>query len=151
MRKIFCIGMTLFSFILNAKAQKADHDLLSDTIKADVTQFFIKEGLLDERKVKGSHNYVYATEIKQLRSVGYDTIGIYRIGVYQSHSPEHILVKQKNDFKIFNLEEINKVLKEVITYSEKNNVGVEMMFAYIKEVMSTYQQNYNPANVKIKK
>jgi hypothetical protein len=148
---MFCIAMTLCCFIVNVRAQKADHDLLSDSIKADVTQFFIKEGLLDEQKVKGSHDYVYATEIKQQRSVGYDTIGIYRIGVYQSHSPEHILIKQKNEFRIFNLEEINKVLKEVITYSEKNNVGVEMMFAYIKEVMSTYQQNYNPVNVKIKK
>src|SRR5687768_1749673 len=105
MRKIFNIGVVLFCFIEHAEAQKIDGDLLIDSIKADITQFFIKEGLLDKQRVKDSRNYVFATEIKQKRSIGYDTNGIYRVGVYQSHSPEHILIKQKNEFRIFNLKE----------------------------------------------
>jgi hypothetical protein len=151
MRKIFNIGVALFCFIEHAEAQKIDGDLLIDSIKSDITQFFIKEGLLDKQKVKDSRNYVFATEIKQKRSIGYDTNGIYRVGVYQSHSPEHILIKQKNEFRIFNLKEMSKVIKEVVCYSEKNNVGVEMMLVYVKEVMEMYQNNYNTGNFKLRK
>lgn len=110
MKKIFCIGIVLCCLAEYAEAQKVDDDLLIDSIKTGITLFYIKEGLLDKQKVKSSTNYVFATEIKQKLSVGYDLNGIYRIGVYQSHSPEHILIKQNGEFKIHNLEEISRVL-----------------------------------------
>jgi hypothetical protein len=93
----------------------------------------------------------FQKKIKQKRSIGYDVNGIYRIGVYQSHSPEHILIKQKNEFQIFNLKEIGEVLKEVISYSEKNNINVEIMLFYVKEVMDIYQSNHNTGNIKLNK
>ena len=151
MRKMFCMAMVLFCFVVQAKAQKVDDAALIDSIKASISQFFIQENLLDENKVKGSINYVFATEIEQKRSIGYDANGIYRIGVYQSHSPESILIKQKNEFRIFDLEEIGKVLKEVINYSEKNNIGVKMMLDYIKDVMDIYQENHHIDNFKLSK
>jgi len=151
MKKLFYIAIILSCFIVRAEAQKADNDLLIDSIKAGITQFFIKEGLLDKQKVKNSLDYIYSTEIKQKRSIGYDTNGIYRIGVHQSHSPEHILIKQKDKFRIFSLEEISKVLTEVISYSEKNNVDVEMMLAYVKEVMSMYENNYHAGGHRVRK
>jgi hypothetical protein len=92
MRKVFSILIAFCCFVVYAKAQKVDDNLLIDSIKADITQFFIKEGLLDKSRVKGSLDYVFATEIKQKRTIGYDSHGIYRIGVYQSHSPMHILI-----------------------------------------------------------
>lgn len=151
MKKVFCIAIILSCFIGHAEAQKIDDDLLIDSIKADITHFFIKEGLLDKQKVKNSLDYIYATEIKQKRSIGYDTNGIYRIGVHQSHSPEHILIKQKDEFRILSLEEISKVLTEIISYSEKNNVGVEMMLAYVKEVMDMYENNYHAGDHRVRK
>lgn len=151
MSKIFCIGIVLFCLIVNAKAQKVDDDSLIDSIKSDITQFLIKENLLDGNKVKGSLDYVYATEIKQKRSIGYDDNGIYRIGVHQSHSPEYILIKQKNKFGVFDLKEIGMVLQEVINYSEKNNIDAEVMLAYVKEVMDIYQHNHKTGNSKVKK
>jgi hypothetical protein len=151
MRKVFCIAMVLHCFVVHAKAQKVDEAALIDSIKAGITQFFIKGNLLDESKVRGSLDFVFATEFKQKRSIGYDANGIYRIGVYQSHSPEHILIKQKNEFQIFNLEEIRGVLKEVISYSEKNNISIEIMLFYIEEVMDIYQGNHKTGNFKLNK
>jgi hypothetical protein len=151
MRKIYCLVMVLCCFVGHSNAQKVDDAALIDSIRGCITQFFIKENLLEESKVKGSLNYIFATEIKQKRSIGYDVNGIYRIGVYQSHSPEHILIKQKNEFQIFNLKEIGEVLKEVISYSEKNNINVEIMLFYVKEVMDIYQSNHNTGNIKLNK
>ena len=151
MKKIFCICVISFYFAWHTEAQKVDDDHLIDSIKTDITQFFIKEGLLDKQIVKDSRNYVFATEIKQKRAIGYDTNGIYRIGVYQSHSPEHILIKQKNEFRVFNLEQIREVLKEVICYSEKNNIDVEMMLVYVKELVDIYQGNHHTGNFKVRK
>ena len=151
MKSIVYIGAFLFCLIGHVQAQRIDRDFLVDSIKADITQFFIREGLLDRQKAKDTRDYVFATEIKQKRSIGYDTNGIYRIGVFQSHSPLHILIKQNNEFRIFNLEEINKVLQEVINYSEKNKIGVEFMFVYLKEVMGMYQGNHQTGNLKVKK
>lgn len=97
MRKMSCIGMVLCCFVIgHAEAQKVDDDLLIDSIKTDITQFFIKEGLLNKQKVKGSRNYVFATEIKQKRSIGYDTNGIYQIGVYHdNHKSGNFKLKAK--------------------------------------------------------
>src|SRR5262245_17902923 len=141
MRKVFYIGMALCFVAGHLKAQKVDNELLIDSIKAEVTHFFIKENLLDEQKVKDNRNYVFVTEIKQKRTIGYDVNGIYRIGVYQSHSPEHILIKQNNVFKIFDVKEIDVVLREVIDYSKKSNISTDGMLLYIKAVIEVYDEN----------
>lgn len=82
-------------------------------------------------------------EIKKNKLIGYDTIGIYRIGVLQSHAPEHYLIKKKNKFKIFSIKEINEALAGIISFSKKNNVEAEVMFFYIRKVMSMYEFDYH--------
>ena len=141
-RLIFIIELIFFCFIGNSQAQKIDRDVLIDSIKGSTTQFFVKEGLLDKQKVGDSRDYIFATEIRQKRPIGYDSNGIYRIGVYQSHSPEHILIKYKQEFKILSLEHLSVALKELITFSEKNNINDEIMLIYLKEVINLYELNY---------
>jgi hypothetical protein len=153
MKKILHIGMFLCCFAGHVEAQKVDNELLIDSIKADVTRFFIKENLLDKHKVKENLNYVFVTEIKQKRAVGYDLNGIYRIGVYQSHSPEHILIKQNNEFRLFDLKKIDTVLTEVIDYSKKNNITTDIMLLYVTAIIDMYNESYknNQGGGKLKK
>jgi len=142
MRKVLHIGIILCCFAGHVEAQKIDDELLIDSIKAEVTRFFIKENLLDKQKVKDNLNYVFVTEIKQKRTIGYDLNGIYRIGVYQSHSLEHILIKQNNEFRIFDLKEIDTVLREVIDYSKKSNITTDGMLFYVKAIIEIYDESY---------
>lgn len=142
MRKAFHIGIILWYFVGHVEAQKVDAEILIDSVKAEVTSFFIKETLLDKQKVKDNLTYVFVTEIKQKRTIGYDLNGIYRIGVYQSHSPEHILIKQNTEFRIFNLKEVDTVLREVIDYSKKGNITTDWMLFYIKAIIEIYDENF---------
>jgi hypothetical protein len=96
MKKACCLAIGLCCFAGAVEAQKVDDDLLIDSIKACITQFFITEGLLDEQKVKKSRDYIYATEINQKRLIGYNTSGIYRIGVYQSQKKSSVLITTIN-------------------------------------------------------
>ena len=139
-KQILLVTMTLF--ICQLHAQKLTPTLLADSIKIEISNFFVQGGILHNPQQGLKENYVYASEVLQKSQVGSDENGIYRIGVYQSHSREHILIKQKEEFRIFNLEEIGKALTAVISHCENNNITAKQMFDYMREVMSIYQQNH---------
>ena len=123
-------------------AQKMDDDSLINEIKSSVTAFFIKNHALTQDDVKASPNAVYVTEILDRKVIGYDTNGIYRIGVFKSHSESHILIKDGSRFKIFDIEQISEALKEVISYTERHKLNADSLFAYLKQIMEMYDYNY---------
>lgn len=143
--------MLMFCFVCYAKAQKVDEDILIDSIKAEITRFFVREGLLNKQKVKDSKNFIFATEISQNRPVGYDLNGIYRIGVFQSHSAEHVLIKEGNTFKIFDLKEISILLNEILSFSYRRNINQNIMIEYLKAVIGIYENNQHLGNLKLSK
>ncbi|WEK33627.1 MAG: hypothetical protein P0Y53_14135 [Candidatus Pseudobacter hemicellulosilyticus] len=149
MKKIFCLGIAVSCFIYNVSAQKIDDDPLVDSIKAEITRFFIGEGLLDKGKVKGSLDYVYVSEINKKRSIGYDANGIYRIGIHRSHSPEYIMIKEDGKYVILGFEKFSKVLKEVIFYSERNKCDSELLISYVESVIEIYKYNSKSSNFKL--
>lgn len=135
-----------------AGAQKVDGDYLIDSIKKEVTRLFIKEGFLDSQRVNNSRDYVYVAEIKEKRSIGYDLHGIYRIGLYQSHSPEFILIKQADKFTIYGsgAKEIISLFSAIVEYCETSKIEPEEELLYLKEVIQLY--NYSQViNREVKK
>ena len=97
-RKYIIISSILFNLI-STYGQKIDNDSLINSIKKDVTLFFVQKGVLKEEVIKDNLNNVFIVEIKDEKVIGYNTNGIYIIGVNQSHSPKHILIKEKNSYK----------------------------------------------------
>ncbi len=142
MRLKFFILIFLSCFLVMAYGQKVDNDSLINNIKSAITTFFIKEEVLKKDEVKSSLNFIFATELKQQNTLGYSLNGIYRIGVFQSHSEEHILIKENFLFKIFDIKEIDLALKEVIEYSIKNKIETDTMLYYVKNIMEMYEMNY---------
>lgn len=142
MRFKFFISIFLSCFLVTTYGQKVDNDSLINNMKSAITTFFIKEGVLKKDKVKNSLDFIFATELKQQNTLGYSRNGIYRIGVFQSHSEEHILIKENFLFKIFDIKEINVTLKEVIDYSIKNKIETDTMLYYVKNIMDMYEMNY---------
>lgn len=144
----------IFSLLLSfssAYAQKVDNDSLINTIKRDATAFFIKNDILKKDIVKNELGYVIITEIKDKKVIGYNYIGIYNIGVYQSHSNRHILIKEYSQYKIYDLKDIGYVLNEVIEYSYRNNLDKNTMLFYIKNIIQKYDDNYNYEYTSIEK
>jgi hypothetical protein len=136
---------------MSTYGQKTENDSLINSIKKDVTSFFVQKGVLKEEIIKDNLNYVFIVEIKDEKVVGYNTNGIYIIGVYQSHSAKHILIKEKNSYKIFDLNQIDIALKETIDYSIRNNIDKSEMLFYLKNIMQKYDDNTNHNYTSIQK
>lgn len=149
-KKYIIIGAVFFNLAC-VYGQKIDNDSLVKSIKKDVTSFFIKKGILQNDVVKNNVDYVTIIEIKDEKVVGYNINGIYSIGVYQSHSQKHILLKEKSIYKILDIKQIDIALKEVIDYSVRNNLNDNTMLFYVKKIIQIYDDNYNHKSVMINK
>lgn len=144
----------IFLLLLNMSTsygQKVDDDNLINAIKKDVTAFFIKNEALKKDVVKDELGFVIITEIKEKKVIGYNHIGIYHIGVYQSHSNSHILIKEYSQYQIYDLQNIGYVLKEVIAYSYRNNIDKDGMLFYLEMIIQKYNDNYNHEYTSIEK
>ncbi|MDO6435235.1 hypothetical protein Q4E93_31755 [Flavitalea sp. BT771] len=141
-----CYGLLLLMFLsmtfLSANAQKVDPDSLINKIKSAVASFFVDERYLKMEKANANPNAVFATELVGKNSLGYNKNGIYRIGVFQSHAREHVLIKEDHIFKIYDIQEIDETLKDVIEYCKRNKIDVGKMFSYIRVIMDMYDMNY---------
>jgi hypothetical protein len=147
--KIALKAIVLFFSFTTSYGQKIEHDSLINNIKKDVTLFFIQNGTLKEEVVKHSLNYVSIIEIKEGKILGYNTNGIYTIGVYQSHSPKHIMIKEKNNYKIYDLNQIEIALKETIDYLIRNRCSRDELVLYLKNIIQKYEDNtsYNYTSI----
>lgn len=56
MKKVFGISIIFMLRYTVCQRTKVDDDLLVDSIKADVTDFFIKEGLSNKHRVGNNRN-----------------------------------------------------------------------------------------------
>jgi hypothetical protein len=137
--------------IMQGYSQKVDSDTLIDNIKRDVTTFFLKQNILDENVVKNDLNYVFINEIFDGKVIGYNINGIYNIGVHQSHSKKHIMIKEGDKYIIYNLKEIDVVLLEILNYSIRNKLVNDKMLFYFKNVLQKYEDNYHYKHTSIEK
>lgn len=146
-RKHIIFILTLFACI-GAYSQKVDDDALIAKIKNDVAIFFVGQGVLEKGD---SPKNVFVTEIIDDKVLGYNTNGIYGIGVFQSHSRKHILIKENTTYKIYDLKHIDQALKAVIDYSLRHKLDDNKMLTYIKNVIQKYDDNYNYEYTSIEK
>ena len=137
----------LFGYF-DANGQQVDSDSLIKEIKIKITDFFIEQGILNKDSVKSSLNYIFTTEIHYKKTIGYNRTGIYKVGVLISHSPQHILIKEKSNYKILNIKGIDILLKEIIDYSFRNKIETDLMVSYIKSIILMYEEA-NRENTKL--
>lgn len=128
----------LFGYF-NVSGQQVDSDSLINEIKLKITKYFIEQGYLDKTTVKNNLNYIFVTEINEAKIIGYNTTGIYRIGTFTSHTPQHILIKEKSSYRIFDIKGIDILLKEIVDYTARNKIEKNLMVLYIKNVISMYE------------
>ncbi len=140
-RKISLIGL-IFNFHITCRCQIVDSDSILLKIKYEVTSFFIKQGVLSKSVIEDSSNFTFAYEILEEKIIGYNKNGIYRIGVQQSHSDQHILIKEGNRFKIYELKEIDFLIKDLLEYTLKNSFEDGRTIKYIYRIMDLYWYQY---------
>lgn len=150
LKKCIIIGAVFFN-LASVYSQKIDNDSLINNIKKDVTSFFIKKGILQKEIVKNNLDYVTIIEVRDEKVIGYNRYGIYSIGVYQSHSQKHILLKENSTYKILDVKQIDNVLKEIIDYSSRNDLNDIIMLSYVRKTIQIYDDNYNYKSVIINK
>ena len=140
--KIYLVAITSLFFV-NVSAQKVvvDSDSLIVSIRKEITSFFIKLDVLKSDEINGNLRSVYATELKELSTLGFKKNGIYGIGVFQKHTPRHILIKEGSNFEIFDLRELGTALKAIVDYSKRNNLNSDELLLYVKSVIQIYDTN----------
>lgn len=151
LRKNSIIVFILFFSFVRTYSQKVDSDSLVNAMKKDATDFFINKKVLNKNIVKDNLSYVLINEINKKKVVGFDKIGIYSIGVFQSHSEKHILIKENSKYKIFDIQHIDLVLKEIIDFSSRNNLTKNEMLLYVKNIVQIYDDNFNHEYTSIEK
>lgn len=139
MRQIFIIALLLSKSIVYS--QKIENDSIINKFKREITSFYINEKILDKSIVNNSLDHVYATEFKTQAMLGYNTIGIYRIGAFISHSQEHILIKENMKFEIFHIQNIEVVLTKILEFSKNNKLSPDNMLIYIKRAIQMYDES----------
>lgn len=124
------------------KSQKVDDDSVFTNIRKQITSFFVEQGYLNKTEINDTANFVFAYEIVEKKMIGYNKIGIYRIGVLQSHSKQHILIKEGNDVKIFDLRKIDLLFQELLNYRSRQNIQIEKMVTYFSRIIELYEYQY---------
>lgn len=135
--------MLLFFGFLNSYSQEQSNDSIVKRIKKDVTDFFINKKVLDKNDVKESLNYVFIVEINTGRVIDYNSNGIYIIGVHQSHSKKHVLIKENTNYRIFELNKFDLITREILDYSIENKLDQKTIVQYIKNIIQVYEDNYD--------
>jgi hypothetical protein len=138
--KHFIILSLIFCF--KTHAQNDDNEKLIKNIKKEVTQFFIDKTFLKEKSLE-KLNDIFIIEIYNEKPIEFLESGIYCIGVYQSHSEKHILVKDNSVYRIYDLKKIDIALQEIINFCKRNNIDNDRMMFYIKNVIQKYDDNYS--------
>lgn len=146
--KILLLSVLLLNTLVYS--QKVDDEKLVTKIKTDVTQFFIQQRILSKTDVKNSLDYVFINQIPDGQVIGYSKNGVYLIGVNQSHSDKHILIKEGSVYTIYDLKYVDKVLKAVIGFSAVNGIDSKTMLGYIKLIIQRYEDNYEYEYASIK-
>lgn len=149
LHKIVIVSILFFSSTIFG--QKIDNEKLITEIKGAVTQFFIQQGVLVKTEVKDNLDYVFINKIPEGQVLGFSQNGIYLIGVHQSHSDKHILIKEGSKYKIYDLKKVVRAIQAIIDYSERTNVETNTMLDYLKLIIQRYEDNYNYKQVTFEK
>jgi hypothetical protein len=140
-RYISVLSFSLITY-LSVYSQKVDTDSTLFKIKIVVNDFFIKQGLLD-KSLRGDTIYnTFAYEIVEKKVIGYNRNGIYRIGVFQSHTNQHILIKENDSIKIFDLKDLDLLLRELLDYRIRYDIEMRKMLPYFLEIIELYKYQY---------
>jgi len=151
MKQILCLCTLVNLLSVSICAQKSQSRILTDSIRKEITVFFESYGYLDKQKVGNSLDYVYATEILKELPLKDDVSGIYRIGVYQSHTDEFVLIKKGKEFKIYDSTSVRALLADLLVFSAFANLDNASMFFYLKQIISIYEAKQDKQNQQIKK
>jgi|688.fasta_scaffold1642501_2 hypothetical protein len=122
---------------------KGINDSIVNALKVAITDFFINEGVLDSNV---NTSYVYGMDLVHHREIGKSNFGIYRIGVFQSHGTEHVLIKYENSFEIFNLKDLKLIFEKVQQFSVKFKLDDQLMVLYFKEIIKLYELTFQDLN-----
>jgi len=125
----------------STNGQQVDSDSLINDIKHKATTFFVQKGIIDKTDSNNDVNRIFLTEINERKVVGYSTNGIYRVGVFISHTPQYLLIKEGSNCSFLDVQDANTALEAIILFSRRNKLNTEATFSYLREVMKLYENN----------
>jgi hypothetical protein len=117
-------------------------------IKDSLIHYLISENEFDEllikdKKVSELYDNIFVSEILNHKELGNQNYGIFKFGVDCDHGLIYLLLKEKSNFMIINIDSVIFNFNKVIDFLDRNSsyISCNDSFAYLKEIVEQYQQN----------
>lgn len=114
-----------------------------DTLKTSLIKFLIeKKDLISDYKSFNT-NVLIVNDILTLEKPEKEDYGIFKFGTLSSHSYFHILLKDKNKYKILDMRQpLENVVLQVVSYfKEEEFYDRDLVLAYLDKVIELYKRN----------
>ncbi|MFH7017269.1 hypothetical protein [Flavobacterium sp. FlaQc-47] len=115
-------------------------------IARNITKPIISKGKTYEVDIKNNNEKFFIHEIVEDKILGYTHKGIYRLYTNKSPSFMYIILKKGKNFRIIDLKNFSKSLKEISEFLS-SGFSDKVVAKYLEEILKVY--NYNDYDEKI--
>lgn len=125
-------------------SQMVDKPEVVERINKDSKEYLLSKGEID---IKNNNEKFFIQEIVEDKILGYTHKGIYRLYTNKSPSFTYIILKKGKNFKIIDLKNFSKSLKEISEFLS-SGFSDKVVAKYLEEILKVY--NYNHYDEKIR-
>lgn len=125
-------------------SQMVDKPEVVERINKDSKEYLLSKGEID---IKNENEKFFIQEIVEDKILGYTHKGIYRLYTNKSPSFTYIILKKGKNFKIIDLKNFSKSLKEISEFLS-SGFSDKVVAKYLEEILKVY--NYNHYDEKIR-
>ncbi|PKV49572.1 hypothetical protein ATE84_4546 [Aquimarina sp. MAR_2010_214] len=138
------VKMICLLFVLSGTSNAQDSDInLSNNLKKDIAEFLISKDVLKETEdITRYFKTIYITNLNNNDFKIDEEIGVYAVGASISHTPTFLLLQNKNQYDIYEINNLKSLLNKVLELLEKKeDLEDQTIVNYINNIFKAYNNN----------
>ncbi|WP_430968331.1 hypothetical protein [Spongiimicrobium sp. 2-473A-2-J] len=141
-KRVLLSFMIVFVVSCNSGAKdnesKIDIGQIEDTAINFLMEQQVLEKSLDKKKYYGN---LLLIELATDKPIDSEDNGIYRLGVFKSHTKEYLLFKNNREIEIFEVSNLGDCIENLFVFLNRNDVDKNLRTIYIEKVIELYKNN----------
>lgn len=118
----------------------------NEIIKSSIADYLIEKE--DINTIDEFDRRVFIVEIKENKVLGYNNVGIFRVGTFGSSSDTYILLKGGEDFEIIDSYYFSENLGKITSFLVENKFSNDDIIVYLEKIVELYKNNHFNAQLK---
>jgi len=148
MKKHLIITLILFICILSVP-NVCNSQSINDSINRQVISFLESEGVFDNVNIH-KEKLVHVINLSTQNELGEESYGIYYFLASISHTKYYLLTKNKDSFKILDIDDFGNTISEVVLFLNNHNTSNDEMVELLEEIIKMYKSNQDRSFSKTK-